>query len=227
MNEQQLFDRFGRVYPVGTVLFREGEIGHEMYVLQSGEVEISRRIKDRETVIAVLSAGEFFGEMAIVNNRPRSATATVRSEAQVLVIDGRTFEAMLRGKVEIAVRLIKTLATRLERANQQIELLLLRDANHRVVQCLRRLAEEEQAAYLSKEAGHAIFIPTTLADIAARVALAETEVADVIQRLAEAQLIVAAADAGLDGQGYVVPEVGRLMEFLEFLEMRERYRSDS
>lgn len=213
MSEQQLFERFGRIYAAGSVLFREGEHGDEMYVLQSGEVEISRRMRNEDTVIAVVAPGEFFGEMAIVNNRPRSATATVKSEARLLVIDSRTFEAMLRGKTEIAVRMIQVLAGRLERANQQIELLLLRDANHRVAQCLRQLAESKRKA----PGGPASFVPVTVSELAARVALSEAEVRDVIERLMSAHLLTE-----VDGEGYAIPEPGRLIEFLEFLELRER-----
>src|SRR5947199_7360758 len=107
-----------------------------MYVIQTGRVQLTRRVRGREAHLATLPPGEFFGEMAIVNNRPRSATATVIEDARALVIDRRTFDAMIRGNTEIAVRLIKKLANRLEQANQQIEILLVRDTNHRLVQLL-------------------------------------------------------------------------------------------
>ena len=220
-DSHQLLDRFARDYPAGTVLFREGEPGKEMYVIQRGEVELRRRFRTGERVLAVLPEGEFFGEMAIVNNRPRSATAVVRRQARLLVIDGQTFEAMIRGKTEIAVRMIKTIAGRLDRANQQVELLLLKDANHRVVQCLRHMAEEQFTR--GESSGPAVYIPISLDDLAARVALNDEEVADVLQRLALARLVVHASEAGIDGHGYVVPEVGRLAEFLEFLELKEQF----
>jgi CRP-like cAMP-binding protein len=212
-----LLDRFARDYEPGTVLFREGDPGDFMYVIQAGEVEIRRSISDVERVLAVLPAGEFFGEMALINSRPRSATAVVR----------RTFEAMIRGKTEIAVRMIRTLAGRLERANQQIEILLLPSANHRVVQTLRRLAEEQLEAAGHAAASHgveaAIYIPAQLEDIAARSGLAPHEVAEIMERLSSASLVMHAEDAGIQGAGYVVPEVGRLLEFLEFLELKERF----
>lgn len=214
-----LLEKYGRDYAAGTVLFEEGDIGREMYVIQSGEVEICRRVKDENRLLAVLPAGEFFGEMSIVNNRPRSATAIVRRQSRLLVIDEHTFEAMIRSKAEIAVRMIKTLSSRLERANQQIELLLLKDVNHRVVHCLRHLAED--LAGPAPDA--AIYIPISLDDLAARVALTEDEVSDVLQRLATARLVVHASEAGIDDHGYVVPEVGRLLEFLEFLELKDRF----
>lgn len=218
-----LLDRFARDYEPGAVLFREGEPGDFMYVIQSGEVEIRRTIGEVERVLAVLPAGEFFGEMALINQRPRSATAVVRRPSRLLVIEARTFEAMIRGKTEIAVRMIRTLAGRLERANQQIEILLLPSANHRVVQCLRRLAEEQLEAAGQGGVEAAIYIPVQLEDIATRVALAPHEVAEIMERLASASLVMNAEDAGIPGSGYVVPEVGRLLDFLEFLELKEKF----
>lgn len=221
MGDMLTLDRFAQDYPAGEVLFREGDAGDVMYVIQAGEVEILRRVKDQDRVLAVLPAGEFFGEMAIVNDRPRSATAVVRRQSRLLVIDGHTFEAMIRGKAEIAVRMIQTLASRLERANQQVELLLLKDANHRVVQCLRHMAEDQVSDVETGAA--AIYIPISLDDLASRVALTEEEVADVLQRLGMARLVVHASEAGIEGHGYVIPEVGRLLEFLEFLELKDQY----
>jgi len=218
-----LLDRFARDYEPGAVLFREGEAGDFMYVIQSGEVEIRRSIGEVERVLAVLPAGEFFGEMALINQRPRSATAVVRRPSRLLVIEPRTFEAMIRGKTEIAVRMIRTLAGRLERANQQIEILLLPSANHRVVQCLRRLAEEQLDAAGQGGLEAAIYIPVQLEDIASRVALAPHEVAEIMERLASASLVMTAEDAGIQGAGYVLPEVGRLLDFLEFLELKEKF----
>src|SRR5262245_11096102 len=120
-----MLDRFARNYPTGTVLFREGDPGDFMYVIQSGEIEIRRRMGEVERVLAVLPPGKFFGERAILSGLPRSASAVVKRPSKLLVIEASTFEAMLRGKTEIAIRIIKALADRLERANQQIELLLL------------------------------------------------------------------------------------------------------
>src|SRR5436190_11294040 len=111
-------DRFARDFAAGTVLFEEGQPGDDMYIVVSGEIEIRRQVGESERVLAVLPAGEFFGEMAILNSRPRSATAVVKTNARLLVIEGKTFEAMMRARPEIALRIIKALATRLESANQ-------------------------------------------------------------------------------------------------------------
>jgi len=219
---ENLIDRFARDYAAGEVLFREGDAGDFMYVIQSGTVEIRRKVGDHERVLAVLPPGEFLGEMALINARPRSATAVVRDPARLLVIEARTFEAMLRGRVEIAVRLIKSLAGRLERANQQVELLLLPNANHRVVQCLRQMAEAQLVA-TGAPADYAVHLPLRVDDLATRVALSTPEVAEILNRLAAAQLVTTARDAGIDEDGIVIPEVGRLLDFIEFLELRDRF----
>ena len=243
-------ERFAHDFAAGTVLFEEGQPGGDMYIVVTGEVEIRRQVGDSERVLAVLPAGEFFGEMAILNGRPRSATAVVRSDARLLVIDGTTFEAMVRARPEIALRMIRSLATRLESANQHVELLLLPTPNHRVAQCLRHMAEEQlQLAGTPFSHGTAILVPRTAADIAERVGLPLCEVEEVIERLRTARLVLRAQDAGperhgrdsqrsldqrgigdqdagrdaLDLDGFLVPEVGRLLEFLEFLNLKDRF----
>ena len=240
-------ERLARDYPAGTVLFEEGQPGDDMYIVVTGEVELRRQVGDSERVLAVLPGGEFFGEMAILNSRPRSATAVVRTAARLFVIDATTFEAMLRARPEIALRMIKALATRLDRANHHVELLLLPTANHRVVQCLRDMAEQqlqlaaarrrvrdaaaqrtlptEVPAFAPDDASHGteILVPKQAADIAAQVGLSVDEVNNVLDRLRAARLVLTPSDAGIAGEGFIVPEVGRLLEFLEFLNLKDRY----
>lgn len=217
-------ERFARDFKAGTVLFEEGQPGDFMYVVATGEVEIRRNVGETVHVLARLPPGDFFGEMAILNARPRSATAVVRVDSRLVVIEGRTFEAMLRARPEIALRIIKALALRLESANQQVELLLLPTPNHRVVQCLRHMAEEQiLLAGQSVQPGTAILVPKRVEDIAVRVGLPVHEVIDVVDRLRAARLLLMAQDAGIEGDGFIVPEVGRLLEFLEFLNLKDRF----
>jgi CRP/FNR family transcriptional regulator, cyclic AMP receptor protein len=221
-------ERFARDFAAGTVLFHEGQPGDFMYVVATGEVEIRRTVGETELQLAILPPGEFFGEMAILNSRPRSATAVVRVPSRLIVIEGRTFEAMLRARPEIALRIIKSLALRLESANQQVELLLLPTPNHRVVQCLRHMADEQlvlagQSGGVAATPGTAILVPKRVEDIAVRVGLALQDVVDVVERLRAARLILTARDAGIEGDGFIVPEVGRLLEFLECLNLKDRF----
>src|SRR5580692_8354268 len=102
-----LFLRFGREYRAGDVLFREGERGEEMFVIQSGVVQIVKTVGQEQRSLATLGRGEFLGEMAILNDKPRTATAVVLEDAECLVIDAATLEAMIQKSPEIAMRLIK------------------------------------------------------------------------------------------------------------------------
>jgi len=211
-------------YASGQEIVRIGDVGHSLYVVMEGNVAVVYPSRSSDVELARLGPGEFFGEMAILNSRPRSATAVVRVDSRLLVIEGSTFEAMLRARPEIALRIIKALANRLENANQHVELLLLPTPNHRVVSCLRHMAEEQMllAGGQIRE-GTAILVPKRVEDIAVRVGLPVHEVLDVVDRLRAARLVLMAEDAGIAGDGFIVPEVGRLLEFLEFLNLKDRF----
>ncbi len=68
MDLLSLYQKFCKLYPAGTVLFNEGDSGQEMYIIQSGLVQITRKVGTKDTVLADLPAGELFGEMALIND---------------------------------------------------------------------------------------------------------------------------------------------------------------
>ncbi len=214
MADEQLFQRFGKEFPRGTVLCREGEPGREMYVIQSGRVTIHKRVGGVEKVLTTLGPGEFFGEMSILNNKPRSATATCAEAARLLVIDAKTFEAMIRGNSEIALRMIKKLADRLQETNEQIENLLFRDASLRVVHFLATAAERAKPG----PAGHRVDVAPS--ELAGRLGIKPEKVDDVVQKLLKAGIV------HIVGQGFLVPEAGKLRHFLEFLQVKAQYGGD-
>lgn len=209
----QLFARFGRTCEPGEVLFREGEAGDTMYVIQTGSVRITKTVKGEEKTLAILRSGEFFGEMAILNAKPRNATATVEEPSTVLVLGARTFEQMVVSNGEIAVRLVKRLSRRLDAANELIEVLMHRDPKARVILGLSR---EAQFIGERREDG-SILVPLSQAELAEQVGLSARETDDVLKRLRRLN-IVEPTEAGL-----IVTDVARLEEFFEFLEMREKF----
>jgi CRP-like cAMP-binding protein len=209
-----MFERFGRTFAAGEVVFREGDAGSELYVIQTGRVQLSRHVRGQEMHLATLNTGEFFGEMAIVNNKPRSATATAVDETRMLALDARTFEAMIRGNSEIAVRMIKKLAARLDAANQQVERLSLQDLNHRMVHHLRRLA-----ANAGQPEGANVLVETNLDQLSLHLDADPADVQKVLERLEQAKLVVM-SESGLE-----IAAVGKLDQFLSFLDMKERLGS--
>jgi CRP-like cAMP-binding protein len=152
--------------------------------------------------------------MAIVNNKPRSATATAVDETRMLALDAKTFEAMIRGNSEIAVRMIKKLAARLDAANQQVERLSLQDLNHRMVHHLRRLA-----ANAGQADGDNVLVETNLDQLAEHLDADSADVQKVLERLQQAKLVTMAEN------GLEIAAVGKLDQFLSFLDMKERLGS--
>jgi len=210
--EDVLFQRLGKVFPPGTTLFRDGERGKEMFVIQSGKVEISKEIRGEKQVLATLDEGEFFGEMAILNNKPRSATAITVDECKMLVIDPKTFEAMIKGNTEIAVRMIKKLSQRLEEADHQIESLMLKDSNSRIVHTLTRLAES-----MGKETPEGIRIGVNMQNLAGKCGLEVPQVMEVVDKIAGANLMK------YDDEGMTIVNVDKLRKYLEYLTMKEQF----
>lgn len=210
--EQRLFARFGKEVPRGTILFRENEPGQEMYIIQSGKVKISKKVRDIEKTLTILDKGEFFGEMSILNNKPRSATAEVIEDARLLVIDPQTFETMVRNNTEIAVRIIKKLSARLQEADYQIENLLLRDNTSRLVNTLAKIASEKGEKTPQGIRIH--FRPDELASMAG-IPLGQLEeinrklVNTRILRIEQGQLVIASQEL--------------LDKFLRYLEMKEQF----
>src|SRR5438309_1660830 len=136
-----------RRHPSGTVLFREGDRGQTMYVIRSGKVNISKRIGDSEITLAVLGAGEFFGEMALLEGLPRSAGATVVEEALLIEVAQGAFATVVRRNSEIAVRLMRRLSSRLREADRQIQALMSRSRAARALSLVRNLAGAPDAPW--------------------------------------------------------------------------------
>ena len=100
-------------YKAGAPVIKEGEPGQEMFVVESGSVEVFRGSGTKERRLSLLEAGDFFGEMALLDNQPRSASVRAATDCQLLVIDATTLDQMLRQHAEVAVRMLRNLAGRL------------------------------------------------------------------------------------------------------------------
>jgi len=210
--EDALFQRFGKEFPKGTVLFREGETGKEMFVLQAGRVVITKTVRDTEKTLAVLGPGEFFGEMALISNKPRNATAVVEEAARLLVIDPKTFEGMVRGNSEIAVRMIKKLAERLSAADAQIENLLLTDPSSRIV---HQILQACQTRGRAREEG--VEIDFNLRELPRLTGVGEAGIRVMVDRLERSGLVERSGDR------LTVRDTARLTDFLAYLELRWKF----
>lgn len=129
------FERYVVQYPMGDIIFSEGEIGNDMFILQSGTVELIKKIAGETRVLATLEKGDFFGEMSVLEDLPRTATARAKADVEVVRINGATFDTMLKSNTEIAIRMMRKLSRRLREVTAMLEEALG-----------RRVQEEERPA---------------------------------------------------------------------------------
>lgn len=110
----------GSVYADGEAIITQGEVGNCMYVVQSGEVEVLHAGSGGEQILAVLTAGDFFGEMAVFEQELRSATVRAKGEAQVMKVDKKTLLRRIKEDPLLAVNLLQTLSKRVRDLNTEV-----------------------------------------------------------------------------------------------------------
>jgi CRP/FNR family cyclic AMP-dependent transcriptional regulator len=129
----------------------EEEVGSTMFIILDGRVKISR-ISDegREVILSILSEGDFFGEMSILDGQTRSANVVTLGDSKILVIRREEFLKMLRDYPQIAINLLKELAHRLRRSDSQIKSLSLQNATGKVASTLLRIADDSGKIHLGQ-----------------------------------------------------------------------------
>lgn len=111
----------GRVYGDGEVIVRQGESGDCMYEILEGTVEVLREKNGKEVCLAVLSKGDFFGEMAIFEREVRSATVRAMGEVRAITIDKKTLLRRISEDPSLAFRIVEKMANRIRDLDVEIE----------------------------------------------------------------------------------------------------------
>ena len=202
MSGQSLAEKFGVSLSRGTTVFREGDPGGSVYVIRSGKVRVLKNSAGRQRVVITLGPGDFFGEMAVVTGRPRSATVEVVEDAELLKVPADKLQEMVAGTGEIAIRLIRHLAERLEHANRFIDLLLEDDLTARVILSIQETLEDAEGSTAPD---------ITDAELALQLGVSKSDVRAGLRRLMRVGVLDVSS-------GYVlVKDDGRLAEFLDFI----------
>ena len=132
-----------RKYPKNSMVILEEEFGDIIFIILKGTVKITRvNDEGKEVILALLGAGEIFGEMAILDGEARSANALAQEDCELLAIQKSEFLNLLRRNFKISFALMRELAKRLRKSDQQIEALSLSDAEHRIGVSVLNLAED-------------------------------------------------------------------------------------
>jgi CRP/FNR family cyclic AMP-dependent transcriptional regulator len=211
---EEVFKRYGRTYQPGDTIVREGDVGDTMFIIQRGEVRIHKHTHDRETTLAVLKAGDFFGEMAIIDREPRSASATAATEAKVLVLSKDIFESQIKTNPKIIMSILRKMSERLRAADRQIKTLLMRDNYSRVTGTLlllmsKRGTPSEQGVVMDKK--------ETLEELVSMTGLPLEKADEVLETLRRAGIV------RFENNVMVVKSADSLERFMNYLEMKEEF----
>ena len=137
------FGRFSRTFPQGEIIFSEFEIGDTFYLIQSGRVQLVKLVGDIERTLDILQPSEMFGEMAILENSPRSATAIAIDEVKVLEFNSQNFEILLLGNPQIALKLLKMFCKRIYDSKRRFMILTLPEPQVKIADVFLMLDETQ------------------------------------------------------------------------------------
>jgi len=135
------FGRFSRTFNAGEIIFSEFEPGDTFYLIQSGRVKLSKLVGDMERTLDVMQPSEMFGEMAILENAPRSATAIAVDEVKVLEFNSKNFDILLLGNPQIALKLLRMFCKRIYDSKRRFMILTLPDPQTKVADVFLMLDE--------------------------------------------------------------------------------------
>ena len=175
-----------RSFAAGERVYDAGQPGEALFVIQSGQVELTRCDSAGERVVARHGPGEFFGEIAVLLGRPRTSRAVAVTDARVLQLDRATFEAMCVDRPEIALRVIQRLAERAIELEQRLAALGVDDLLRPVVRVLLRHASAGEKSAR---------IETTLRKLASEAGLRTHEAHRALNQLFDQKLVRLADDA--------------------------------
>ncbi len=155
-----------RQYPKDTMIFSEAQSGSDMFIIQRGEVSITKVVNGNEVTLAVLKKGDMFGEMALIENKPRSANALAHSDCTLMVINRSNFNQMVATQPQLVAKLTTTLADRLWSMYRQLDNATLTEPLAKMLDMLSLQLEKQRVKIgLSKVSMQTEFTPKDLANM--------------------------------------------------------------
>lgn len=173
-----IFKKFEVRYSAGEMIFCEFQPGNEFYLIQSGSVRVMKVINGIEKTLDVLKAGEFFGEMAILENAPRSASIIAQEDSILLEFNKSNFEILMKGQPQLAYSLLKILSKRIFDQRRRFMTLTLDDIDLKIYDVLIMLIEKQASGFTPNT-----IISATPSDIAHWAGIDEKECKAVLDKL--------------------------------------------
>ena len=139
------------IYNDSQFVFCEGEDGHELYFIKSGHIKITKISNEKETIFAVLGTGDVFGEMAILDNKSRSANAVTIGETDLVVINKNAFKYFIENQLDIIIKLIYTLADRVWLTSKTAESFIMKEPMAKMYETLVTILKKDHVEFDSHE----------------------------------------------------------------------------
>lgn len=215
--QERLLARFGRPFAAGDVLFRDGSPAVEAYLLQAGRVRLIKQVGAVERSLRVLRPGDLFGESALVRGAPHNSTAVALSDGMALALDHATFQQVLASNAAVGSRVLQQLIRRLRDAEDQIEVLMLRDSHSKVVVSLIKLGQQ---ALASGSGEGPVEIAVTPLELSARVGLDVDTVKRIVQQLRDRGYVQ------IVDESVALPDPAALRELYGLLGVRDQILGD-
>jgi len=177
-----VFNRFAITKKAGEIIFCEFEPGDAFYLIQSGKVKIVKIVGDLEKTLDILNPGEFFGEMALLEEAPRSATTIAFTDVKLLEFNRANFEVLMQGQPQIVLNLLKLFAKRIYDQKRRFMILTLDDIQARVADVFLML--DENGPKPVDPADNSRVFPNSADDIAHWAGLSVAKASEVLKQLA-------------------------------------------
>ncbi|MCC6275167.1 MAG: Crp/Fnr family transcriptional regulator [Leptospiraceae bacterium] len=187
---EAMFGKFGKVFQPNEMIFCEYEPGNDFFLIQEGKVKITKTVGSSIKTLDILQDGDIFGEMAILEEQPRSATATAMTEVRALNFNRANFELLMTKNPQLALKLLTIFSTRIYDAKRRLMILLMDDIQGKVADVFVMLAEKEQHGQSYKE----VVLNLTVDDVASWCGQPVGEVQKVINQFAKSGRIELYAD---------------------------------
>ena len=175
--DMSAFGRFARTFQPGEMIFSEFEPGDNFYLIQSGRVQLVKLIGDIEKTLDILQPSEMFGEMAILENSPRSATAIAVDTVKLLEFNRQNFEILMLGNPQIALKLLRMFAKRIYDSKRRFMILTLEEPQAKVADVFLMLDESQPDIDKSTEKRE---FKTSIDDVAHWAGIPVSETRDVL-----------------------------------------------
>jgi len=144
-------DKMIQKYSKGHLLFAEGEPGHTMYIIQDGSVKITKIVDNKEIILAVLGKGDIFGEMALLEDKPRAATAEVYEDSTLLAVNSENFSNLIKDQSDMVVRMASLMSERIWLLYRQLDNTFIENPLGRVYDALLIQLEKNRVNINSRD----------------------------------------------------------------------------